>query len=519
MLPIAARSHGIVYVRVSTQHQADDELPIDSQVAELSAAVAAAGATCEVVSDAGISGTDLEGRAGLQSITARARDPKPGFEWVLVWKFSRFARNMEEGLVYRALLRKRGIELVSFKEPVPEGPLGQLITHILMAIDEFYAAATAADVLRSQKELTRQGFSAGGRPPVGYRRDVNVVGTRYGGAPLTRVRWVPDAETGPRVVQAFQMAATGATYDDIVAATTICRNKSSLATILANPIYRGLRVFNRETRVEGEHGRKRKRNAEDQHVTSAVEPLIPEELWGKVQVRLRAARENRLPPQRYVGGYLLTELLRCSCGGPMAGHSGGPRRYYRCTAKCGQPLVRAEKAENEVVSKVRNVLTRPESVRATIQTMNEAAAAANAGRKPAVAAGKAEVRRLEREEANLRDALRLARGSAMTALVAELEVVGDQLAAARSRLEAVSELVPYAPMTDAIVNETAATLKDLFESATFAEKVGWLRSAIERIDVDPPTAGKPDTTGNIVWRSGDLEAVSRSNDVYEWLRR
>ena len=71
------------------------------------------------------------------------------------------------------------------------------------------------------------------------------------------------------------MAADGATYDDIVAATGICSNKSSLATILANPIYRGLRVFNRETRAEGEHGRKRRRNPDDQLVISQVEESRP----------------------------------------------------------------------------------------------------------------------------------------------------------------------------------------------------------------------------------------------------
>ena len=43
-----------------------------------------------------------------------------------------------------------------------------LITHVLMAVDQFYAAATAADVLRSQKELARHGHAAGGRRPVGY---------------------------------------------------------------------------------------------------------------------------------------------------------------------------------------------------------------------------------------------------------------------------------------------------------------------------------------------------------------
>jgi hypothetical protein len=50
-----------------------------------------------------------------------------------------------------------------------------------MAVDQFYAAATAADVLRSQKELARKGFSAGGQPPVGYRREPVQVGTRYDG--------------------------------------------------------------------------------------------------------------------------------------------------------------------------------------------------------------------------------------------------------------------------------------------------------------------------------------------------
>jgi hypothetical protein len=70
---IPAGSHGIVCVRVSTAHQAEDELPVESQIAELPAAVERAGATCEVVKDAGISGTDYQGRPGL----AVDRFPRP----------------------------------------------------------------------------------------------------------------------------------------------------------------------------------------------------------------------------------------------------------------------------------------------------------------------------------------------------------------------------------------------------------------------------------------------------------
>ena len=49
-------------------------------------------------------------------IVGRARLPQPGFEWVLLWKLSRFGRDIEEGLIYRALLKKRGIELISFAD-------------------------------------------------------------------------------------------------------------------------------------------------------------------------------------------------------------------------------------------------------------------------------------------------------------------------------------------------------------------------------------------------------------------
>src|SRR5215472_12003915 len=73
----------------------------------------------------------------------------------------------------------------------------------------------------------------------------------------------------------------------------ICRNKSSLATILANPIYRGVKIFNREARVEGEHGRKRRRNPAAEMVTSEVKAIVPEQLWDRVQAMLVQRRENR----------------------------------------------------------------------------------------------------------------------------------------------------------------------------------------------------------------------------------
>jgi site-specific DNA recombinase len=516
MVKIPAGSHGIVYVRVSTAHQAEDELPVDSQVSELTAAVEAAGATCEVIKELGISGTDFHGRAGLQSIASRARETHPNFSWVLVWKLSRFGRDLEEGLVFRALLRKRGIDLLSHKEPIPEGPLGTLITHILMAVDQFYAAATAADVLRSQKELARHGFSAGGHPPVGYRRAPEVIGTRYDGSPLTRVRWEPDPETAPRVVQAFQMVAEGETYDTIVAVTGICRNKSSLATIFANPIYRGVKLFNREARVEGEHGRRRRRNPEGEVVSAEVEAIVPEQLWTRVQEGLVGRRENRLPPQRYAGGYVLTDFLRCACGGSMAGTSNKDHRYYRCKARCGRPHIRAELLEAGVFDLIRRELITPEAVRQMVELLNADIARRATERGPDLERARDRLASLERQDANLRRVLRTATPRAAHRIVAEMEEVAAELAAATSFAEDLARSEQPVTVTPKIVQETIDEMNGILEHAALDTRVAWVRDLFDRIDVDS-RAGE----ATAVWRTGgdEIGRVSRSVVVSEWLRR
>lgn len=397
---------------------------------------------------------------------------------------------------------------------MPEGPLGSLITHILMAVDEFHAAATAADVLRSQKELARQGFSAGGRPPVGYRREPVVIGARYDGTPLTRVRWVPDPETAPKVVQAFQMAAEGVTYDEIVAATGICENKSSLATILANPIYRGVRVFNREARVEGEHGRKRRRNPAEDVVTSEVEAVVPEQLWTRVQEMLVRRRKDRLAPQRYAGGYVLTELLRCACGSPMVGTSNRSYRYYRCKVRCGRPSVRANDLDVGVMDLIRRTLVTPKAVRDMVHLLNEDIQMRAERRAPDLDEAKARIRKLQQEDANLRRALRSAGPRASERINVEIEAVAAELEAAQARIAELDQAERPLRITTKLVRQTIDGMNGILDHAPLATRVAWVRDLFERIDVD-----SRDEKAVAVWRAATDEGVNRSDSVYEWLRR
>ena len=63
--------------------------------------------------DDGISGRTARKRPAFNTMIGTAKlTPKP-FEAILLWKFSRFARNREDSIVYKSMLRKLGIEVIS----------------------------------------------------------------------------------------------------------------------------------------------------------------------------------------------------------------------------------------------------------------------------------------------------------------------------------------------------------------------------------------------------------------------
>ena len=96
------------------------------------------------------------------------------------------SRKLEHRITYQVLLRRLGIKIISVKEPEFDGALGFLVESILAVVDEFMALQIGEDVLRGQKEIARQGYSPGGRPPKGYRTAKKVVGLRQNGEPIFR---------------------------------------------------------------------------------------------------------------------------------------------------------------------------------------------------------------------------------------------------------------------------------------------------------------------------------------------
>lgn len=104
----------VTYMRMSTDRQ---EHSIDSQERLIkSYANQNNFAILHNYIDEGISGRNAEKRPQfLQMIDDSA---KGEFQYVIIYDSSRFARNLEQSLVYKSILKKNGVELVSITEPV-----------------------------------------------------------------------------------------------------------------------------------------------------------------------------------------------------------------------------------------------------------------------------------------------------------------------------------------------------------------------------------------------------------------
>lgn len=161
--------YGALYIRVSTDKQ--EELSPDAQKRLLLDYAKAHDILIlpeHIYIENGISGRKASKRPEFQRMIGMAKSKEAPFSVILVWKFSRFARNQEESIVYKSMLKKQcNIDVISITEPLIDGPFGTLIERIIEWMDEYYSINLSNEVLRGMTEKAmRGGYQA--TPPYGY---------------------------------------------------------------------------------------------------------------------------------------------------------------------------------------------------------------------------------------------------------------------------------------------------------------------------------------------------------------
>ncbi len=162
---------GAAYVRVSTNDQT--ELSPAAQLREIKNSAGADGVLIPdeyiFIEEKGISGRRADNRKEFQRMISIAKTHPCPFQYLYLWKFSRFARNQEESMFYKSVLRKKcGITIKSVSEPIMEGMFGRLIESIIEWFDEYYSINLSGEVTRGMTEKAlRNGYQAA--PCLGYR--------------------------------------------------------------------------------------------------------------------------------------------------------------------------------------------------------------------------------------------------------------------------------------------------------------------------------------------------------------
>ena len=147
------------YIRVSTEEQA--ELSPESQIEEIRRYAERENIELlekQIYIDSGISGKKAGNRPEFMRMISVAESSGCPFSVILLWKYSRFARNQEESVFYKSILRSRcSIDVISVTEPLIEGPFGSLIERIIEWMDEFYSIRLSQEVKRSMKVNAERG--------------------------------------------------------------------------------------------------------------------------------------------------------------------------------------------------------------------------------------------------------------------------------------------------------------------------------------------------------------------------
>ncbi|WP_058303748.1 recombinase family protein [Gorillibacterium timonense] len=235
----------VIYLRVSSEQQANKELSIPAQREALHQYASEHNwdIVKEYVDEAKSAKT--ADRPEFQKMIAAAQQAEKDFTGILVHKFDRFSRSRADHVVYKALLKKHGINVFSAMEPTePDTPHGMLLVGMLEVISEFYNVNLKHETLKVMRENVTQGFHCGGRAPFGYRlvRSGSKVNYEFG----------PDEEV-KIIKQIFRMATEGMGGKKISRILneqnipTGCKwLPSTILAILGNEAYLGYRIWNKK---------------------------------------------------------------------------------------------------------------------------------------------------------------------------------------------------------------------------------------------------------------------------------
>jgi DNA invertase Pin-like site-specific DNA recombinase len=323
----------VIYARYSSHSQRDES--IDAQLRECHEYAARNDyIVLEEYCDRALTGK-TDNRAGFQKMIKDAKNNK--FNYVLVYKLDRFARNRYDSAMYKNALKKHNVKVVSIKENIADSPEGIILESVLEGMAEYYSANLSQNIKRGMTENALQCKYNGSGCPLGFR--------------ITPEKNFAVDEMGAKIVnEIFTMYASGKNSAEIInhcndkgykTSKGQAFNKNSVSRILTNEKYIGTY----------RHG--------DIVIENGIPSIVDKVLFDKVQTMFKKNYKTRARGKAQVD-YLLSGKIFCGhCREHMFGESGTSKTgkkhyYYKCSSRkvkhnCDKEVENKDWLENVVI--------------------------------------------------------------------------------------------------------------------------------------------------------------------------
>lgn len=364
-----------LYVRVSTEEQAEEGYSINGQISILSEYCKNNG--YEIVSiykDEGVSGKSIN-RPSLKQLLIDSESNQ--FKMVMVWKISRISRIQLDFLNIIDQLEKNDVSFFSYSENIDAStPTGKAMLQMMGSFAELERNITLENVKMGMTQRAKEGKWNGG----------SMLGYSSSNKQLIIVEHEANI-----VRHIFDLYVSGKGYKAIANQLNhegykTKRNKefsiNSIRAIITNPAYAGYIRFNQ---VENWNEKRRKgKNDNYVFVKGEHDEIINIETWEKAQSIFK--NKSHRPAKTFIGHFPLTTLLRCpKCGQGMIGHKAKRSktskeyiRYYQCgnfhykgSAVCNSNLLRADDVEQHVFNKIEEITSDSSILKSIVDKVNE----------------------------------------------------------------------------------------------------------------------------------------------------
>lgn len=342
----------VIYARYSSNNQKEES--IDAQIRAIEEFCKKNNYNIiHIYKDEAITGTSIEDREEFLRMIEDSK--KKIFQFVIVHKFDRFARNRYDHILHEKKLEDNGVKLLSVLEQLNDSPESVILKSVLTGMNEYYSLNLSREVKKGLKENALKCIHNGGIPPLGYD--------------LTEEKTYIINETEAKIVKIiFKMYLEGRGYTSIANELNSLGLKNklgkqfrkiSIRDTLLNEKYTGTYIY-------GKKDKKGKLTGQELRIEDGVPAIISKDIFEKAQIKFASKIRSTTGRSNAKKTYLLTGLCECGeCGGTYSGgyktvnRDSSSHYGYQCRNRkdkvnnCQNTPIRRETLEEAVISVLR----------------------------------------------------------------------------------------------------------------------------------------------------------------------